>query len=216
MSAKVIAVANTKGGVGKTTVSGNLAWSLAAGEPAQRVLLVDCDTTAIATQWFDVNAEAIPFDRVQLTTARNLRAQLARLRSTYDFVILDCPPLDAEVTSAALYECDLGLVPVQPSPLDAYAHRSLLPQLRQVKAARPDVPLRFVINQIVPNTTLAREAQESLATVEDIPLLAAHLHTRQIYRQVTGAGLSVVATSTPAKQEFETLTREVLNVFQAA
>jgi chromosome partitioning protein len=210
---KVVAVANTKGGVGKSTIAGNLAWAFATQEDSrQRVLLVDADSQASITKWFDLS-DTVPFERIQLTTARVLQHQLPRLRQQYELILVDCPPMQSEVTAAAVTQADLGVVPVQPSPLDILAYTDLVPLLRQAQGFNAALKLRFVVNQLSPRTVLGGEVAISLAEA-GIPLLPTMIHDRQIYRLVVAQGASVVGESGPAREEILALTRDLLHVLE--
>jgi chromosome partitioning protein len=210
---KVIALANTKGGVGKSTIAGNLAWALTSREPPSQVLLVDADLQASITKWFDL-ADSTPFDRMQLTTARVLQQQLPRLRMQYQIILVDCPPMQSDVTAAAVTQADLGLVPVQPSPLDMLAYSELVPLLRQAQGFNATLKLRFVINQLSPRTVLGSEVKESLADA-DIPLLQTMIHDRQVYRRIVAQGSSVVVENGPARDEMLSLMKDVLHALES-
>jgi chromosome partitioning protein len=209
----VVAIANTKGGVGKSTLAGNLAWALAT-ETGRRVLLVDADPQASVTKWFDLAMGELPLDRTQLTTARVLQQQVPRLRQSYDLILVDCPPMQTDVTAAAVTQADLGLIPVLPSPLDVLAYSELVPLLRQAQGVNPALTLRFVINQLAPRTALAREVHETLADA-DMAVMPTYIHDRQLYRRVVAQGGSVVREPGPAREEMLALAKDVLRAIEA-
>ena len=206
-------VENTKGGVGKSTLAGNLAWAFAEGDGLQRrVLLVDADPQATVTKWFDL-ADSVPFARIQLNTARVLGQQIARFRSHYPLTLVDCPPMQADITAAATAQADLALIPILPSPIDILAYVDLLPLLRQAQGLNRKLQLFFVMNQVDTRTVLTRAVQESLADAE-IPLMPTMIHFRQIYRRIVEDGVSVIKRSGSAQEEMLALAKDIERAFK--
>lgn len=144
----ICALANQKGGVGKTTTAVNLGAALA--EYGQRVLLIDGDPQANATSalgidrrnfsLYDVLVGELPADRVVVDTkypglrvlpsavalagaevelvatiSREtvLRRRIQPLRSSYDIILVDCPPSLGLLTLNGLTASDAVIVPVQ-------------------------------------------------------------------------------------------------------
>lgn len=214
MAAKIIAVVNQKGGSGKTTLSMQLAGSLA--RRGGRVLVVDADPQGTATRWAASAEDEKPFPAsvVGLSAASaKVHREVRKFVDDYAYIIIDCPPAaDSPVPQSALLVADLALVPVIPSPLDMWAAVGIREVIGNVGDINEDLTPRLVINQLQPNTTLAKEA---LAVLPEfgIDICKTYMRQRQVYRQSAVFGQTVHdfgAKAAAAVEEVEALTDEVL------
>lgn len=218
MTAKIIAVVNQKGGSGKTTISMQLAGSLARRE--NKILVVDADPQGTATRWAASAEDEAPFPAsvVGLSAANaKVHREVKKFIDDYDCIIIDCPPAaDSPVPQSALLIADLALVPLIPSPLDMWAAVGIRQVIVNVSIINESLQARLVMNQCQPNTTLAQESLEVLPEF-GIELAKSYLGHRQVYRQSAVFGQTVHnfgSKASAAIEEIESLTDEVLGILR--
>lgn len=209
-SARILAVANQKGGTGKTTLSMNLAAGLINHG---RVLLIDADPQGSATQWCRLSAEDKPFPVSVIAVAGHLVHEVERFANDYDFIVIDCPPtLETGVMQAALKVSQTLLIPVLPSPMDLWASLRIADAIEQAKRHNRPLQPYIVINQLEPRSALSNAMQEALQEF-DIPALKSGLRRRAVYRNAAVDGLSVYCMGKRgemAANEIDDIIQEVL------
>lgn len=210
MTAKIIAVVNQKGGAGKTTLTMLLAGSLA--DRRKRVLVADADPQNTALHWAGIG-EGFPAEVEDVSGEEGkLHKALRRRQEEFDYIVIDSPPAaSAPVTASALKAAHLALVPVIPSPLDLWASVRIREAIAHARGKNPELDSRLVVNQMQPNTVLAREVLGMLPEF-GIPMLAASLKSRTAYRQCAALGATINALghrAALAALEVDALRREV-------
>lgn len=189
----VVMVANGKGGCGKTTLSTNLAGSLA--RRGRSVALVDLDPQQSSAQWLEARRRAGLDDIRGVTLPVDDRFTygklLGTLRGLGDLVVLDAPAgLGGQPMEALLRVSRVVLVPVLPSPIDVRATTRFLQALMLSPGYRRNPRRLAVLANRAREHTRPYEQLELFLRSLKIPFLAT-VRDQECYALAAGAGLAV-------------------------
>ncbi len=205
----IIVIANSKGGVGKSTVAVHLAAWLC--EQGHRVTLADCDTQQSSSEWV---RETMPdVKAVRLDNPDHILNELPNLRQDADFVVADGPGSQTETSRALLLRADLAIVPCKASMLEVRALAKATDVLRQAQDIRNGIPKAVIVLSMVgKHYRLTKDMKEAAAALS-LPLASTALTLRQIYADAPGQGAVVWnmgARAREAAAEVDRLFREIL------
>jgi chromosome partitioning protein len=207
----IIAVAGRKGGIGKSTIAGNLAAELT--ERGWSVVALDADPQHSLVAWAAQGEGLLSriVEKVEDGDPDALRTRVRSVEKDAELVIIDTPPGMPETTFQAAMLADLMLLPCGASPLDLFALKEALSLSLRARAKRRSKKprIRFVPSRVPANTNLGRSLSGSLEKMgkKVLPPIGQRI---AIAESVDG-GLTMLefAPHSPARAEFSELARAV-------
>jgi chromosome partitioning protein len=190
----IINVGGIKGGTGKTTVATNLAVWLSKRK--KDVLLVDADDQETATDFTAWRQQTLKEDAGYTAvkiTGENLLVQTLKLKTKYDYIIIDTGGRDTTSQRSAIVACDLFLLPLQPRGLDMWTLTKVKKMLSEMRAVKPS-PLRAIafLNRADPRGAENNDAKDLLSKLDYIEYLDKPLGNRKSFATAAANGLSVI------------------------
>lgn len=205
----IISVVNSKGGVGKSTLAGNLAGWLVDNQ--QRVIFADCDAQQSSSEWL---LEALPdLTIVKLSNADAVLEELPSLAAEADFVIADGPGSQTETSRALLMWADMAIMPCKASMFEARALEKNTAFVRQAQAIRKGPPeVIAVLNMVGRDYRLTRDMRDAAGAL-GLELAESTITLRQAYADAPGQGTFVWNMGYAARGAAEELHRLFQELF---
>ena len=158
---KLVAIANSKGGVGKTTLTTSLAVQASEGG-TRPIAVVDTDPTGSLREWYGRRHNSGGPEQPELLTGCDTVADAVdrtiAVGQIWDYVFIDTAPGAASEIREAMEAADITIIPIRPSSYDIMASETAVGIADEL-----GVNYLVVVNDAVASDGLHAEAQEFVA-----------------------------------------------------
>jgi chromosome partitioning protein len=187
----VISFANSKGGSGKTTSALLLACELAHAKP---VTIIDADPRRPVTTWARLPNKPERLTVVTNESEKTILDEIEQAATRDPFVIVDLEGTASRLTSYAISQSDLVIVPMKEQQQDALAAIDIIKEIhRDMKAVRRTIPFAVLFTQskVVAKSRTARFIASQFRDNPQIDTFATEIHERDAFAAIFAAGGSV-------------------------
>lgn len=197
----VLSFLQEKGGVGKTTLSINVARCLQL--KGFKVLLVDNDIQGSLRDWNEENGGSlIPVIGLDRAT---IDKDIINIKDNYDFIIIDGAPKLSNLSVAAIKASHIILIPIHPSPLDVWASSNIV-DLIKVRISMSYSPYAaFILSRVIKRTKITKETKDALNDF-DFPIFESYTS------QLTAYPSSLISGHTVFEYKYNDAVKEITDI----
>lgn len=215
---KIIAFVNQKGGVGKSTLTTNVAAVLSE---KYKVLLLDTDSQGSSEDWGIARTEKLETNNKLRVFSKHYRGikkatevsmDLEEIAASYDIVVVDTPGRNELVSLGVIAAANLVIIPLTPGNFSFWSSEITRELIQKVAVARPDnFAARLLLNMHDKRKKISKEAEKLLQELE-IPVMNTSTGHRNIFES-SSEGLSVLELSakTDSDREAQREVSEIIN-----
>jgi chromosome partitioning protein len=156
---------------------------------------------------------------VRLNYANLLREALQRAIVTYDYVLLDCPPVLGAVTLNALTAAQLLIIPTQAEYFSAYALRDMMALIRRVRSeTNPGLAYRILITLLDQRNRTHRTIREQLQQTFGVGLFETVIEVDTKLREspIAGTPITQFKPGSRGSVQYKALAQELIEYVQQA
>ena len=213
----IISVTNLKGGVGKSTVTQNVA--VAFAHKKLKVCIVDTDfELQTSTKWGQERTDDLLPIKVIPVRNDELSKTVVGIKKDFDIILIDGTPALFELSTRAIILSDLVIMPILPSIADIWTLEKFIKGFDEARLAKESmgatVEAYILLNKYSESLTLDREVIEVLKGF-DINVLNSRLFNRIAYREAMPQGRGVIeGRDKKASTEIQNLVTELSDILK--
>jgi chromosome partitioning protein len=197
----ILAVGNTKGGVGKTTLAVNIAIALSRSN--RDVLLIDGDEQGTAAAFTELRTaeQGKPGYTAVSLQGGAIRTQARQLAPKYADIIIDVGGRDTGSLRAALTVADIVLIPVKPRSFDLWGVDQTADLIKEARELNDQLRAIVVLNEADAQGKDNSAATDAISEIEGVELAPMMIVRRKAFPNAAASGLSVLEYDDPKARD---------------
>ncbi|WP_444997673.1 AAA family ATPase [Aliikangiella sp. IMCC44359] len=198
MTAKIISIAQAKGGVGKSTICANLAVTFSQ---SSKVLMIDCDPPQNSlSAWFAIRVnlyEDTGLHIEQAATSAQLVGLIEKNKEKYDYILIDGAPHVNAVVRTMLLLSNLIIIPLAPSSVEIWSFATFETLIEKAESLNKSLKTKICWNRVRRRVKSSEEVIDSVAKESKLTALKNQLTFRVAYMDSFAEGCSVYEWTDP-------------------